>query len=87
MTGVGNYYRWDKVVLEAHPFDNFNFAGWSGDLNSIDAKIEFEAIHDINLEASFIAVPQVNGSAQDTFENLKLILDKWTTSREAKIHC
>ena len=84
VTGVGNYYRWDKVVLEAHPFDNFNFAGWSGDLNSIDAKIEFEAIHDINLEASFIAVPQVNGSAQDTFENLKLILDKMDHLSEAE---
>ena len=57
VTGYGYYYRWDPVILEAKAGDNYNFAGWSGDITSRETIIEFEALRNLTIDASFTAIP------------------------------
>ena len=69
--------------LKANPFENFNFAGWSGDINSMNTILEFEAVKDINLESSFLAIPDVNSSPEEILNNIKQVLDKMDHLSEA----
>ncbi len=76
VSGYGSYYRWDPVILEAKENDNYNFAGWSGDISSMDKIVEFEALRDLRVEASFLAIPSASSTAQETLENITKVLDK-----------
>ena len=74
--GYGNYYRWDPVVLEAKANTNYNFAGWSGGMSSMEQVIDFEALRNLEVDASFLAIPSVNSRAEDTIESISTVLDK-----------
>jgi hypothetical protein len=76
VTGYGYYYRWDTVILEAQANANYNFVGWSGDINSMEPNIEFEALRDLKIDASFLAITSVNSSANETLENINNVLNK-----------
>jgi len=76
VTGYGYYYRWDPVILKARENANYNFAGWSGGMNSMEQMIEFEALRNLEVDASFIAIPTPNMSVQETLENITTVLDK-----------
>jgi hypothetical protein len=82
--GSGTYYRWDSVSLEALPSKGFNFAGWSGDLHSMEKVISFEATQDLQIEASFIEIPSSNISSQALVTNLEEILNKMDHLTEAE---
>jgi hypothetical protein len=82
--GYGNYYRWDSVVLEAKANTNYNFAGWSGGMNSMEQMIDFEATKDLRVNASFLAIPTVNSRAEDTIESISTVLDKMDHLSEAE---
>ena len=73
VTGYGYYYRWDPVILEARANANYNFAGWSGDINSMEKHIEFEALRDLKIDASFLAIPSANSSTTETIENFHVL--------------
>ena len=74
--GYGYYYRWDKVKLIAKPSTGFNFAGWSGDMFSLNPEIEFEAIKDTKIGASFIRIPSSNSSSQEVMQSAMDALNK-----------
>ena len=76
ITGFGNYYRWDLVRLEAKAKSDSNFAGWSGDLNSMETVIEFEAIRNSMIDASFLIIPSGNTSGAEIVSNIKQIVEK-----------
>ena len=53
--GLGNYYRWESVRLQAVPKDSYQFSGWGADLQGTNSEIiEFEVTHDMNVDATFI---------------------------------
>ncbi|MDG1324949.1 MAG: hypothetical protein P8P49_04210, partial [Opitutales bacterium] len=70
------YYRWDPVILEAKANANYNFAGWSGGMNSMEQMIEFEALRNLEVDASFLAIPTPNMSGQEVLGQARTILDK-----------
>jgi len=74
--GAGQYYRWDKVRLEAIAADGYNFAGWLGDFTTMEKVIEFDAIDDRRVEASFIRVMSDNVSPQQVISDVQTVLDK-----------
>jgi hypothetical protein len=76
VSGYGYYYRWDLVTLKASPRDNFNFAGWSGGLNSMNPTVEFEALRDLKVEASFLPLPSPSMSGREILGKASEILDK-----------
>jgi len=84
VTGYGNYYRWDPVILEAQTNTNYNFAGWSGGMNSMEQMIEFEALRNLEVDASFLAIPSLNSSAQETLKNITTVLEKMDHLSEAE---
>ena len=84
VTGYGYYYRWDPVILEAQTNANYNFAGWSGGMNSMEQHIEFEALRNLEVDASFLAIPSLNSSAQETLKNITTVLEKMDHLSEAE---
>ena len=82
--GYGDYYRWETVVLEARVKNNFNFAGWSGDLSSMDKIIEFVALRNLNIDASFIAIPSNNVDATEVIGQARSFLDKMDHLNQAE---
>lgn len=84
VTGFGNYYRWDSVRLEAKAKSNSNFAGWSGDTNSMEPVIEFEAIRNSTINASFLIIPSGNASGMEVVSEVKKILEKMDHLTEAE---
>jgi hypothetical protein len=56
LSGLGYYYRWEDVKLEAKPKAGYNFGGWSGGLSSIDKVQNFEATQNLVLDVSFIPI-------------------------------
>ena len=74
--GFGNYYRWETVRLEAKAKSDSNFAGWSGDLNSMETVIEFEAIRNSMIDASFLIIPSGNTSGAEIVSKIKQIVEK-----------
>jgi len=84
ISGLGSYYRWDKVTLEANPASDYNFAGWSGDINSMDSVVELEAIRDINVQASFLAIPTESSSSDEVLQNIQNVLNKMDHLSEAE---
>ena len=64
------------MILEAKPSEGFNFAGWTGDLSSMELKLEFEAIQNVSVEASFLSRAVGNSSSQEMLKNIQQVLDK-----------
>jgi hypothetical protein len=56
LSGLGYYYRWEDVMLEAKPKAGYNFGGWSGGLSSIEKVQNFEATQNLVLDVSFIPI-------------------------------
>ena len=76
VAGLGYYYRWDPVVLEARASDNYKFVGWGVDLDGAEPVHTFEAVKDMQVEASFLAIPSANSSAQEVVSGAVQVLDK-----------
>ena len=55
VSGFGEYYRWEKVTLQAYAKDPYKFTGWTSDLNDVESNmVEFEATRNVNSDATFI---------------------------------
>ena len=76
IAGLGYYYRWQQVILEARPAKNFNFAGWSGDLKGMKKVQEFEAYRDMQIEASFLPMKVPGMSPQNMVGEIMKVLEK-----------
>ena len=46
------------------------------DINSMEKHIEFEALRDLKIDASFLAIPSANSSTTETIENINNVLNK-----------
>lgn len=82
--GLGSYYRWDPVILEAKPSANFNFGGWSGDLIGVKKTHTFEAIRSLEIEASFIPLPSAGTSGKEVVNGVAKALDKMDLTEPEK---
>jgi hypothetical protein len=87
IAGLGYYYRWSQVTLEARPSSNFNFGGWSGDLSGMEKISVFEAVRNMQVEASFIPLPTPEASAKEVVSGVMKALDKMEnlTENEKKL--
>jgi hypothetical protein len=56
VTGYGEYYHWETVILSASPADGYDFSGWSGDFTGTTGKVVLEVIGDATIDASFVPV-------------------------------
>ena len=56
MTGYGEYYHWETVILSASPADGYNFSGWSGDFTGTTGKVVLEVLGDATIDATFVPV-------------------------------
>ena len=56
LTGYGEYYHWETVILSASPADGYDFSGWSGDFTGTTGKVVLEVIGDATIDASFVPV-------------------------------
>lgn len=84
IAGLGYYYRWQTVRLEARASNNFNFAGWGGDLKGMDAVQEFQAIRDMQVEASFMPLPTAGASAKEVVSGAVMVLEKMDNLTETE---
>ena len=82
--GFGFYYRWDIVTLEAKSGNKHNFAGWSGDVNSMSPVVTFEAVRDLSIDASFLALPSASYTAEKILDDARKILDKMSHLSDAE---
>lgn len=76
IAGLGYYYRWQTVRLEARASNNFNFAGWGGDLTGMNEVQEFQAFRDMQVEVSFIPLPATGASAKEVVSGAVMVLEK-----------
>ena len=62
ITGFGEYFTGEKVILNAAANDGYEFDGWyvNGSLVSTEPTYEFEADRDITYEAVFKEIPEVS---------------------------
>jgi hypothetical protein len=84
IAGLGYYYRWQTVRLEARASNNFNFAGWGGDLKGMDTVQEFQAFRDMQVEASFMPLPTAGSSAKEVVSGAVMVLDKMDNLTETE---
>ena len=84
VSGLGFYYRWDKVTLEATPSSSFNFGGWSGSLSGMKKVHVFEAIKNIEVDASFIPLPSSTTTNKEVVEGAMKALNKMDSLTEAE---
>ena len=56
VTGYGEYYHWETVILSASPADGYNFSGWSGDFTGTTGKVVLEVLGDATIDATFVPV-------------------------------
>jgi hypothetical protein len=82
--GFGSYYRWDIVTLEAKSGNKHNFAGWSGDVNSMSPVVTFEAVRDLSVDASFLVLPSASYTAEKILDDARKILDKMSHLSDAE---
>jgi hypothetical protein len=77
VSGVGEYYRWEPVRIEATSQSGYSFNGWAGDLSGNDSVLEFEAVRDLTLRAGFIPafLSLPTGQAIDSIQQLVDSLD------------
>jgi hypothetical protein len=84
INGLGDYYRWDLVTLEAKPSANFNFGGWSGDISGVKKSQTFEAIRNMEVDASFIPLPSAGTPAKEVVSGAAKALDKMDLTEAEK---
>lgn len=84
IAGLGYYYRWQTVRMEARASNNFNFAGWGGDLKGMDAVQEFQAFRDMKVEASFMPLPAPGASAKEVVSGAVMVLEKMDNLTETE---
>jgi hypothetical protein len=84
VAGLGYYYRWQTVRLEARASNNFNFAGWGGDLKGMDTVQEFQAFRDMQVEASFMPLPTAGASAKEVVSGAVMVLEKMDNLTETE---
>jgi hypothetical protein len=53
IAGLGYYYRWEPVRLEARAANGYEFINWSGGLTGNRSLLEFEATRDLTISANF----------------------------------
>ena len=53
VAGLGYYYRWQPVKLEARAEKGYQFSNWSGDLSGNNSFLQFEATRDLFVSANF----------------------------------
>jgi hypothetical protein len=70
--GTGDFYRWEKVQLQAKPNDHYVFGGWLEDNSSTSDNFEFEATQDVLVAAKFI--PKIN-TLQTSAQLVESIVD------------
>ena len=73
--GTGNYHRWEKVILQASPSDNYTFAGWLQDSSGTGENFEFEATQDVFLASKFAPKLNTGASAAELTQSIKIFLD------------
>jgi len=73
--GTGNYHRWEKVILQASPSDNYTFAGWLQDSSGTGENFEFEATQDVFLASKFAPKLNTGASAAELTQSIKNFLD------------
>jgi uncharacterized repeat protein (TIGR02543 family) len=73
--GTGIYHRWEKVILQASPADNYTFAGWLQDSSGTGANFEFEATQDVFLASKFAPKLNTGASAAELTQSIKTFLD------------
>ena len=73
--GTGKYHRWEKVILQASPADNYTFAGWLQDSSGTGANFEFEATQDVFLASKFAPKLNTGASAAELTQSIKTFLD------------
>jgi hypothetical protein len=84
IAGLGYYYRWQTVRLEARASNNFNFAGWGGDLTGMITVQEFQAFRDMQVEASFMPLPVPGASAKEVVSGAVMALEKMDNLTETE---
>ena len=67
----GNYYRWDQY-LEAKANTNYNFAGWSGDISSMEPPLSSK--HYDSFDAFLSQFHSKNSSSEDTLQTSMMCL-------------
>ncbi len=73
--GTGNYHRWEKVILQASPADNYTFAGWLQDSSGTGENFEFEATQDVFLASKFAPKLNTAASAAELTQSINTFLD------------
>lgn len=73
--GTRIYHRWEKVILQALPADNYTFAGWLQDSSGTGANFEFEATQDVLLASKFAPKLNTGASAAELTQSIKNFLD------------
>ena len=84
VAGLGYYYRWQTVRLEARASNNFNFAGWGGDLKGMNKVQEFQVFRDMQVEASFMPLPAPGASAKEVVSGAVMVLEKMDNLTETE---
>ena len=75
VSGLGEYYRWEKVSLEATASSSYNFAGWGGDLRgNEEKKVEFEATKSLSVDATFVPLISPTTSPKQAVSGLIEVL-------------
>ena len=76
VTGMGDYYRWETVQLQAIPADGYIFQNWTGDYHGSkpeSANWTFTARRDVGLQALFASEtePQLDLGSNLSLQQLK----------------
>jgi hypothetical protein len=65
VSGVGEFYRWERTTLSAVPSNNYLFVDWGGDLSGDRLSMEIEMVKDMSVEALFEPVISSNANPGD----------------------
>ena len=65
VSGVGEFYRWERTTLSAFPSNNYLFVGWGGDLSGNRLSMELEMVSDLRIEALFEPLISSNAYPED----------------------
>jgi len=81
---LDDYYRWDTVELKAVAHAGYRFAGWNGAVSSMNPLITFPALHDNQIEVSFLKVSSSNSSTEEMIDRIQAVLNKMAHLSEAE---
>ena len=81
IAGLGYYYRWQPVRLEAITQNGYEFLNWSGGLSGNNRFGEFEATRDLSVTAIFKSLNNTPTTGKDP-EKPRTLEDLTPTDRE-----